>query len=116
MQHMHKSNRSASAIHGFLEALTFCEHVLGMTVGFSGSPLVTHKVQKILELEDLRRREKTQARLLTVSEVEFLEMCLTDERLDLVDRVACGDYAFLPIQQKSLVRPQKSLRLHTRHQ
>ena len=94
VQHMHKSNRSASAIHGFLEALTFCEHVLGMTVGFSGSPLVTHKVQKILELEDLRRREKTQARLLTVSEVEFLEMCLTDERLDLVDRVACGTMLF----------------------
>lgn len=41
----------------------------------------------MLDVEDTKRKEKTQARLLTVAEVEFLERCLTDEKLDLIDRV-----------------------------
>jgi hypothetical protein len=40
------------------------------------------------------RKEKVQARVLTVQEVEFLEMFLSDERADLTDRVACGCMLF----------------------
>lgn len=94
VQFLHETNRSASVFHGFIEALTFCEHVLGIRTSFDGMPLITHKVQRILEIKDFERKEKTQARLLTVSEVEFLEVSLGNEKLDLVDRVACGCLLF----------------------
>lgn len=65
------TNRPASAFHGFVEALNFCECVLGIRVGLEDQPLITHRVQRILEVKDFERKEKTQARLLTVAEVEF---------------------------------------------
>ena len=91
---LQETNRAASVFHGFVEALRFCEHVLGIKVGTGDKPLITHKVQRILEIKDFERREKTQARLLTVAEVEFLERSLLDEKLDLTDRVACGCMLF----------------------
>lgn len=90
VQFLQETNRPASAFHGFVESLSFCEHVLGIRVSFEGQTLISHKVQRILEVKDFDRKEKTQARLLTVSEVEFLELSMVDERLDLVDRVASG--------------------------
>ena len=60
----------------------------------SGNPIISVKVQRMLDVEDTKRKEKTQARLLTVAEVEFLERCLTDEKFDLIDRVACGTLLF----------------------
>ena len=74
--------------------MRFYEHVLGIKVGLEDRPLITHKVQRILEIKDFERREKTQARLLTVAEVEFLETSLLNERLDLTDRVACACMLF----------------------
>ena len=94
VQFLHETNRSASVFHGFVEALSFCEHVLGIQVGFENQPLITHKVQRILEIKDFERKEKTQARLLTVVEVEFLEISLVDEKMGLIDRVACGCILF----------------------
>ena len=47
-----------------------------------------------LEVSDAHRAEKTQARLLTVKEVESLETCLSKEQISLVDRVACGCMLF----------------------
>ena len=88
------SKRAASVFHGFVEALRFCEHVLGIKIGIEDSPLITHKVQRILEIKDFERREKTQARLLTVAEVEFLETSLLDEKLEMTDRVACACMLF----------------------
>ena len=51
-------------------------------VSFEGQTLISHKAQRILEVKDFDRKEKTQARFLTVSEVEFLELSMVDERLD----------------------------------
>ena len=82
VQFLQETNRHASAFHGFVESLSFCEHVLGIRVGFEGQPLISHKAQRILEVKDFDRKEKTQARFLTVSEVEFLELSMVDERLD----------------------------------
>lgn len=38
---MKQSNRPASAFHGFVEALSFCENVLGMNVAFEGNPIIS---------------------------------------------------------------------------
>ena len=43
---------------------------------------------------DALKPEKQQARVLTVAEVEFLESCLTNEKMSLTDRVACGVMLF----------------------
>ena len=94
IQFLHETSRSASVFHGFVEALSFCEHVLGIRVGLEGRPLITNKVHRVLEIKDFERKEKTQARLLTVSEVEFLEVSMINEKLDLTDRVACGCILF----------------------
>jgi hypothetical protein len=51
-------------------------------------------VKRIVETSDSLKPEKSQARVLTVREVEYLEQCLTDERINLVDRVACGCMLF----------------------
>ena len=51
-------------------------------MSFEGQTLISHKVQRILDVKDFDRKEKTQARFLTVSEVEFLELSMVDERLD----------------------------------
>ena len=91
---MVQTNRPASAFHGFVESLVFCQHVLGMNVACDGNQIISVKVQRMLDVEDSKRREKTQSRVLTVAEVEILERCLNDEKLDLVDRVACGTLLF----------------------
>ena len=47
-----------------------------------------------MEVSDESKPEKRQARVLAVREVEYLEMCLADERLDRTDRMACGCMLF----------------------
>ena len=85
-------NKPASSIRGFVEGLNFCKHVVGMDVG--PPELVSAKVRRLIEKQDLIRKEKVQARVLTVQEVEFLELFLSDERADITDRVACGCMLF----------------------
>ena len=86
--------KTVSAMRGFLEALNFCKHFLRMNVALLGQELVSAKVQRIIEVCDALKPEKQQARVLTVAEVEFLESCLTNEKMSLTDRVACGVMLF----------------------
>ena len=58
------------------------------------SDLISAKVRRLIEKQDSMRKEKVQARVLTVQEVEFLEIFLSDERADITDRVACGCMLF----------------------
>jgi len=60
-------------------------------------------VKRIVETSDSLKPEKSQARVLTVREVEYLEQCLTDERINLVDRVACGCMLFCPVLPQQVV-------------
>ena len=66
----------------------------GMDVDGGQPDLVSAKVRRLIEMQDSIRKEKVQARVLTVQEVEFLEMLISDERADITDRVACGCMLF----------------------
>ena len=68
--------------------------MLGMQVRLSDDVLITRKVYRLLDMEDAQRKEKVQARLLTIGEVEFLEQCLLDEKMSTPDTVACGCMLF----------------------
>lgn len=92
--HMTKEKKPASALRGFLEALNFCQHVIGMNVSLAPKDLISAKVKRMVEVSDEYREERKQARVLTVLEVEFLEHLLGDERADLTDRYACGCMLF----------------------
>ena len=94
LQHLIKEGKPASNLRGFVEAINFCKHVVGMDVGMDGCELISAKARRIIEIQDSKRKEKTQARVLTVGEVEFMETFLSDERADLTDRVACGCMLF----------------------
>ena len=52
------------------------------------------KAKKFTEMADMSRKEKKQARVLTIKEVEALEMTLMDETEELVDRFAAGAMLF----------------------
>lgn len=94
VQAMIDEGKPASNLRGFVESLNFCRYVVGMELGFETGCVISPKVQRLIEVCDSRRKEKTQARVLTVKEVEFLELCLSNECLDLTDRVACGCMLF----------------------
>ena len=91
---MVSENKPASSLRGFIEGLNFCKHVAGMDVDGGQINLVSAKVRRLIEMQDSNRKEKVQARVLTVQEVEFLEMFISDERADITDRVACGCMLF----------------------
>ena len=91
---LQRNQRPVSAIRSFLEAANFCQFYLKMTFVVDQREMVTAKVKRIVEVSDEMKPEKKQARVLTVREVEFLETCLADERLDRTDRVACGCMLF----------------------
>ena len=91
---LRRNQRPVSAIRGFLEAANFCQFFLKMTFVEDHREMVTAKVKRIVEVSDKMKPEKKQARVLTLREVEFLETCLSDERLDRTDPVACGCMLF----------------------
>ena len=91
---MQNEGKSASHLRGFVEAINFCKHVIGMEVSDGQTDLVTARVRRMLEVSDSIRKEKIQARVLTVKEVEFLETFLSNERMDIKDRFACGCMLF----------------------
>lgn len=91
---MQKEGKSSSNLRGFVEAINFCKHVVGMELSIGSDELVSAKVQRLLEVSDSTRKEKVQARVLTVKEVEFLETFLSNERMDIKDRFACGCMLF----------------------
>lgn len=94
LQAMKDAGKPASYIRGFVEALNFCKHVVGINVSLETEDLISIKVRRLIEVSDAMRREKNQARVLTVKEVEHLELYLSDERLDLTDRFASGCMLF----------------------
>ena len=57
-------------------------------------PPTTIKSKRLVEVADLNRREKKQARVLTIIEVESLERMLNDEKEELADRYAAGSFLF----------------------
>ena len=82
---------SPSALSSFVEAVNFCEKVLNIeTVG----TIITPKVMNLIELADARRKEKKQARVLSVKEVCCLESFLANEKNLVVDRFAAGCFLF----------------------
>eukprot|EP00435_Cladocopium_sp_Y103_P073748 s448_g45.t1 len=89
--HLTKIKAGASGFPGFIEALRFCEHVVGIQ---GAAAAVSIKAQKMVELTDMERPEKKQARVLTVREVETLERILLDEQVELTDRYAAGALLF----------------------
>ena len=94
VQFLNSSGKPASNLRGFVEAVHFCQHVIGMDVNLNPGPLISAKVHRIIEASDCLRKEKEQARVLTVKEVEHLETILADERMDITDRTACGAMLF----------------------
>ena len=97
LQHLTDKGTPASTMSGFLESLNFCFHVLDIRViaGNVGSSLNIPKQSKnLVEIRDMARQEKGQARVLTVAEVSCLEEILSDETELLEDRVAAGCFLF----------------------
>ena len=91
LNHLVHNGAGSSALSGFLEALRFCEHVVGIA-GVSSS--ISLKARKISELADMKRQDKKQSRVLTVLEVQTLETILMDETEELADRYAAGAMLF----------------------
>ena len=66
---------SPSALTGFPEALRFCSYLIGVN---GDRPPTTIKSKRLVEVADLNRREKKQARVMTIIEVESLERMLNE--------------------------------------
>ena len=81
LQAMKEQGKPASFIRGFVEALNFCKHVVGINVSFQSGDLISAKIHRMIELSDAMRKEKNQARVL-------------NERLDLTYRFASGCMLF----------------------
>ena len=83
---------SPSALSSFIEAVNFCEKALNIQdVGTA----ITPKAMNLSELANARRKEKRQARVLSVQEVCSLESFLSNEKNLIVDRFAAGCFLFL---------------------
>ena len=82
---------SASAANSFIEAIRYCDKVLNIQ-GLSQA--VSPKALNLSEIANANRKEKRQARTLTVNEVRSLESFMADEKNVVVDRFACGCFLF----------------------
>ena len=82
---------SASAANSFIEAIRYCDKVLNIQ-GLSQT--VSPKAINLSEIANANRKEKRQARTLTVNEVKSLEFFMADETNVVVDRFACGCFLF----------------------
>ena len=91
LEHLSNVQASPSALTGFLGALRFCSYIIGVN---GDRPPTTIKSKRLVEVADLNRKEKRQARILTIIEVESLEKLLNDEREELADRYAAGAFLF----------------------
>ena len=78
---------SPSAANCLIEAIRFCDKVLNIK-GLSDT--ISPKALNLSELANSNRKEKKQARTLTVQEVRSLESFMANEKNVLVDRFACG--------------------------
>ena len=91
LEHLQEQEASPSALSSFVEAVNFCEKVLNIP---HVATSITPKAMNICELANSRRREKRQARVLSVVEVASLEEFLSNERNLIVDRFAAGCFLF----------------------
>ena len=91
LEYLQEQKASPSALSGFVEAVNFCEKVLNIP---HIATTITPKALNICELANSRRREKRQARVLSVAEVASLEDFLSNERNLIVDRFAAGCFLF----------------------
>ena len=102
LEHLQEQEASPSALSSFVEAVNFCEKVLNIP---HVATTITPKAMNICELANSRRREKRQARVLSVVEVASLEEFLSNERNFIVDRFAAGCFLFALYSRKQMVRP-----------
>ena len=91
LEHLQEQEASPPALSSFVEAVNFCEKVLNIP---HVATTITPKAMNICELANARRREKRQARVLSVAEVASLEDFLSNERNLVVDRFAAGCFLF----------------------
>ena len=91
LESLQLEDASASAANSFIEAIRYCDKVLNIQ-GLSHT--VSPKALNLSEMANANRKEKRQARTLTVNEVRSLESFLADERNVVVDRFACGCFLF----------------------
>ena len=91
LEHLQEQEASPSALSSFVEAVNFCEKALNIP---HVATTITPKAMNICELANSRRREKRQARVLSVAEVASLEEFLSNERNFIVDRFAAGCFLF----------------------
>ena len=82
---------SPSAANSLIEAIRFCDKVLNIQ-GLSDT--ISPKALNLSELANSNRKEKRQARTLTVQEVRSLESFMANEKNVMVDRFACGCFLF----------------------
>ena len=82
---------SPSALSSFIEAVNFCEKVLNIE---SVGTVITPKAMNLSELANAMRKEKKQARVLSVQQVCSLESFLANEKNLIVDRFATGCFLF----------------------
>ena len=91
LEFLQDQSASPSALSSFIEAVNFCEKVLNIQdVGTA----ITPKAMNISELANARRKEKRQARVLSVQEVCSLQSFLSNEKNFIVDRFAAGCFLF----------------------
>ena len=91
LEYLQEQEASPSALSSFVEAVNFCEKALNIP---HVATTITPKAMNICELANSKRREKRQARVLSVAEVASLEDFLSNERNLIVDRFAAGCFLF----------------------
>ena len=96
---MQEQEASLSALSSFVEAVNFCEKVLNIP---HVATTITPKAMNICELANSRRREKRQARVLSVAEVASLEDFLSNERNLIVDRLRVVSFSHFTLEADGL--------------
>ena len=91
LEALQSEGASPSAANSLIEAIRFCDKVLNVQ-GLSDT--ISPKTLNLSELANSNRKEKRQARTLTVQEVRSLESFMADERNVMIDRFACGCFLF----------------------
>ena len=91
LEALHFEGASPSAANSLIEAIRFCDKVLNIQ-GLSDT--ISAKALNLSELANSNRKEKKQARTLTVQEVRALVSFMANEKNGLVDRFACGCFLF----------------------
>ncbi len=90
-RHISSGSKGKLAAQGFVQALTFVRFVLAVP---AVQTCLSPRVQGLADRMAGEHEPSNQARDLTVLEVIFLEQCLADTSLHLLDRFAAGVFLF----------------------